>query len=82
MQAHASAAKSAVDSLTRSLALEWGEFGIRTNGIAPGIVTGTPGKVAMILERVSQDSLSSMIDLSLQALPCIAQNVVLTDHKK
>lgn len=44
MQVHASAAKSAVDSLTRSLALEWGEFGIRTNGIAPGIVDGTPGR--------------------------------------
>lgn len=47
-QAHASAAKSAVDSLTRSLALEWGEFGIRTNGIAPGLVTGTPGAKALL----------------------------------
>lgn len=28
-QAHASAAKAAVDSLTRSLALEWGTYGIR-----------------------------------------------------
>lgn len=44
VQSHASAAKAAVDSLTRTLALEWGEFGIRTNGIAPGIVTGTPGQ--------------------------------------
>lgn len=48
LQAHASAAKAAVDSLTRTLALEWGEFGIRTNGIAPGIVTGTPGKLALL----------------------------------
>lgn len=42
-QAHASAAKSAVDSLTRSLALEWGPDGIRINGIAPGPIANTPG---------------------------------------
>ncbi|CAN0353638.1 unnamed protein product, partial [Ectocarpus sp. 8 AP-2014] len=37
-QAHASAAKAAIDSLTRhvSLAMEWGSYGIRVNGIAPG----------------------------------------------
>jgi peroxisomal 2,4-dienoyl-CoA reductase len=35
-QAHASAAKAAIDSLTRSYGLEWSEFGIRTVGIAPG----------------------------------------------
>ena len=28
-QSHAMAAKAAIDSLTRSMALEWGEFGIR-----------------------------------------------------
>jgi peroxisomal 2,4-dienoyl-CoA reductase len=38
-QAHA----SAVDSLTRSLALEWGTYGIRVVGIAPGPIADTPG---------------------------------------
>ncbi len=42
-QCHASAAKSAVDSLTRSLALEWGADGIRVVGIAPGPIANTPG---------------------------------------
>eukprot|EP00042_Codosiga_hollandica_P041380 m.368380 g.368380 ORF g.368380 m.368380 type:complete len:294 (-) comp56101_c0_seq1:898-1779(-) len=42
-QAHASAAKAAIDSLTRSLGLEWGAFGIRVCGIAPGPIADTPG---------------------------------------
>jgi peroxisomal 2,4-dienoyl-CoA reductase len=42
-QAHASAAKAGVDSLTRTLAVEWGPLGIRVNGIAPGPIDGTEG---------------------------------------
>ncbi|KAJ0407618.1 hypothetical protein ATCC90586_006261 [Pythium insidiosum] len=42
-QVHASAAKAAVDSITRSLALEWGTFGIRVNGVAPGPIADTTG---------------------------------------
>lgn len=42
-QVHVSAAKAGVDSLTRSMALEWGEDGIRSNGVAPGPISGTAG---------------------------------------
>ena len=42
-QSHAAAAKAGVDSLTRTLAVEWGHFGIRVNGLAPGPVDGTEG---------------------------------------
>lgn len=41
--AHAAAAKMAIDSLTRSFSLEWSEYGIRVNGIAPGPIANTPG---------------------------------------
>src|SRR2546427_9483180 len=42
-QSHAAAAKAGVDSLTRTLAVEWGPHGIRVNGIAPGPIEGTEG---------------------------------------
>jgi NAD(P)-dependent dehydrogenase (short-subunit alcohol dehydrogenase family) len=42
-QIHASAAKAAVDSMTRSWALEWGNYHIRVNGVAPGPIADTPG---------------------------------------
>jgi 2,4-dienoyl-CoA reductase [(3E)-enoyl-CoA-producing], peroxisomal len=42
-QAHVAAAKSGVDSLTRSCAVEWGPYGIRVNAIAPGSMQGTEG---------------------------------------
>ena len=48
-QLHVSAAKAGVDALTRTLAVEWGPYGIRVNGIAPGPIAGTEG-VRRLLE--------------------------------
>lgn len=42
-QTHACAAKAAVDSITRQLALEWGQHNIRVNGVAPGPIQDTTG---------------------------------------
>lgn len=42
-QAHVGAAKAGVDQLMRTLALEWGRFGIRANGVVPGPVEDTEG---------------------------------------
>lgn len=43
LQIHASAAKAGVDAITRNLAVEWGGFGIRVCGIAPGPIGDTEG---------------------------------------
>jgi len=43
LQIHASAAKAGVDAITRNLAVEWGRFGIRVCGIAPGPIADTEG---------------------------------------
>ena len=42
-QAHVSAAKAGIDALTQVLAVEWGPYGIRVNGIAPGPTDNTEG---------------------------------------
>ncbi|HYX42223.1 MAG TPA: SDR family oxidoreductase [Pyrinomonadaceae bacterium] len=49
MQAHAAAAKAGVDSLTRTLAVEWGGYQIRTNAIAPGPIEDTEGMKRLLV---------------------------------
>ena len=41
--AQASAAKMGVNSLTRSFALEWSDYGIRAIGVSPGAIADTAG---------------------------------------
>ncbi|XP_020576687.1 peroxisomal 2,4-dienoyl-CoA reductase [Phalaenopsis equestris] len=54
-QIHVSAAKAAVDSITRSLALEWGsDFDIRVNGIAPGLIEGTLGQQKLLPKEITE----------------------------
>ena len=50
-QSHAAAAKAGVDTLTRVLACEWGPYGIRVNGIAPGPIEGTEGVKRLTTEK-------------------------------
>jgi len=52
MQLHVSAAKAGVDALTRNLAVEWGRYGIRVNGIAPGPIEDTEGMSRLVPEPI------------------------------
>lgn len=62
LQIHASAAKAAVDAVTRSLALEWGGLGIRVNGIAPGPIADTVG-MAKLAPGDATDKLERLIPI-------------------
>ena len=54
LQIHVSAAKAAVDAITRSLAVEWGKYGIRANGIAPGPIADTEGMKRLVPDAVKE----------------------------
>jgi 2,4-dienoyl-CoA reductase [(3E)-enoyl-CoA-producing], peroxisomal len=62
LQLHVSAAKAGVDALTRNLAVEWGKYGIRVNGIAPGPIEDTEGMQRLVPEPV-KDRLRKNIPL-------------------
>lgn len=53
-QIHVSAAKAAVDAVTRNLSVEWGKYGIRTNGIAPGPIEDTEGMSRLVPEPIKE----------------------------
>jgi peroxisomal 2,4-dienoyl-CoA reductase len=54
MQIHVSAAKAGVDAITRNLSVEWGRFGIRVNGIAPGPIEDTEGMERLVPVEVKE----------------------------
>lgn len=43
LQVHSAAAKAGVDSMTKTLAVEWGPNKVRVVGIVPGSIEGTEG---------------------------------------
>lgn len=60
MQLHVSAAKAGVDALTRNLAVEWGRYGVRVNGIAPGPIEDTEGMKRLVPEPVKEKLLKNI----------------------
>jgi len=43
LQVHSGAAKAGVDTITKTLAVEWGPYNVRVVGIVPGAIEGTEG---------------------------------------
>jgi len=39
--AHTGAARAGVDNLTKTLAVEWSEYGVRVNAVAPGVINSS-----------------------------------------
>lgn len=62
MQIHVSAAKAGVDAITRNLSVEWGRYGIRVNGIAPGPIEDTEGMKRLLPDAV-KDKIAKKVPL-------------------
>ena len=45
--------KAAIEAMTRSLAVEWAQYGIRLNAIAPGLIP-TPGSIKQLIPDPKQ----------------------------
>lgn len=63
-QAHVSAAKAAVDALSKVLAVEEGPHGVRSNVIAPGPIGGTEG-----MDRLSRKRADGTSDHGESGIP-------------
>ena len=61
-QVHVCAAKAGVDMVTRVLAMEWGEHGIRVLSVIPGPIAGTEG-----MKRLAPTP--EMMELCAQTVP-------------
>jgi 2,4-dienoyl-CoA reductase [(3E)-enoyl-CoA-producing], peroxisomal len=57
LQIHASAAKAGVDAITKNLAVEWGQYGVRSCGIAPGPIGDTEGMKRLAPGDVAQKAM-------------------------
>lgn len=63
LQSHVCAAKAGVDMLTRVLALEWGEAGVRVNSIVPGPIADTEGMARLAPGETMQRAVAESVPL-------------------
>jgi NAD(P)-dependent dehydrogenase (short-subunit alcohol dehydrogenase family) len=63
LQSHVCAAKAGVDMLTRVLALEWGEAGVRVNSIVPGPIRDTEGMARLAPSEALQKAVAESVPL-------------------
>lgn len=76
-------AKAAIVALTRNLACEWGEYGVRVNALAPGYI-GTPMVDRLVAEgKIDESLLQRRIALARLGMPvevARAGAFLLSDH--
>jgi len=61
MQSHVCAAKAGIDALIRTLAIEWGDAGVRANAIRPGPVEDTEGMRRLTPDEDSKQRLADAL---------------------
>lgn len=61
--AHAGAAKSGIQNLMKTLAVEWGGYGIRANYVSPGPIEGTEGVDRLIIAQGKSQEVLDRIPL-------------------
>ncbi len=66
--AHATSAKAGIDALTKTLALEWGEYNIRVNAVAPGPIP-TEGAEKAFQANKGFDEFISRVPLKKNGTP-------------
>ena len=62
-QAHAVSAKAGIDAMTKTLAVEWGRYGVRINCIAPGPIEDTEGFRKLTPKDMDRSLVSRMVPL-------------------
>jgi NAD(P)-dependent dehydrogenase (short-subunit alcohol dehydrogenase family) len=77
MQAHACAAKAGVDMLTRVLAIEWGNDGIRVNSVVPGPIADTEGVARLMATPEAGDAVMQGLPLGRLGTKQDVANLVL-----
>lgn len=73
--AHMTSAKAGIEGLTRTLAAEWGEFGIRVNAISPGPVLTEGVAKAFLLSDDVNSQIASHLPLGRFGKPDEIANV-------
>lgn len=62
-QSHVCSAKAGIDMLTKCLALEWGQFKVRVNGICPGPIANTEGMKRLAPTQAHIDKINDKLTL-------------------